>query len=169
MKKILISLIAALVIPCAFAADNTAKKMTIAQEVGLFNALTALDGHTVIPPKVGGQDQSPINVAYDFTGEVRWKIRDNLMLLKPKFEAWQKITQDILKKVSNGTNFVAASDSKRQAEYNQAIFAQGEIIDEHAPKLYTLTREDLNINVNPIAGTLILALGPILPIAAPPP
>lgn len=137
-------------------------KLTVAQEINLSNALAALDGHNVIP-RVNGQDQAAANVAYDFSGDVRWKIRDDLQALQPKVDAWQKVSRDILKDVSGGSMVIPVSDLGRQAIYTSKITEASETIDPSPPKLQFLSRADLNLNSNPIPGSVLNLLAPILP------
>lgn len=137
-------------------------RLTIAQEINLSNALAALDGHNVVP-KVSGQDQPAVNVAYEFSGDVRWKIRDDLQALQPKVDAWQKVSRDILKEVSGGSMVIPVADSVRQSVYAAKITSASEVIDPSPPKLQFLSREDLNLNSNPIPGSVLNLLSPILP------
>ena len=142
-------------------AAHAAPSMTVQQEVSLANALAALDGHTVIP-KVNGQDQAPASVSYTFSGDVRWKIRDDLAALQPKLDAWQKVQQDILKEVSGGKWFIAPTDAAGQAAYGMKISEAAQHVDANPPKLQTFTRAELDLNENPIPGTVLTALSPLI-------
>jgi len=141
-------------------AASAAPSLTVQQEVTLASALSALDGHTSII-KVNGQD-SAVNVAYTFSGDVRWKIRDDLAALQPKVDAFQKVQQDVLKEVSGGKGFIAPTDATGQATYAMKVDEAGKHVDENPPKLQTFTRADLNLNDNPIPGTVLNALAPLI-------
>lgn len=136
--------------------------LTVAQEVLLYAGLQALDGHTIVP-KTNGQEQAAANVAYDFSGDVRWKIRDNLVALQPKMDAWDKVKKDDLKFLTNGTMFIAPTDSKLMSAYQQKVSDDSSVVDPNPPKLQSFTRADLNMNVNPIPGSVLDWLAPILP------
>ena len=157
-RYILASLLLASV---AFAAPaDPVKKLTVQQEINLEQALAALDGHTVVA-KVNGQD-AVVTVSYDFSGAVRWKILDDIGLLEPKLEAWQKANKAIIDRISGGKGFIAQTDGAGQAAYALAVNDAMTHVDETSPKLETFARSDLDLDRNPIPGTVLNALAPIL-------
>jgi len=146
----------------AFAAspEPQPKRLTVQQEINLEQALAALDGHQVVA-KVNGQD-AVVTVSYDFSGAVRWKILDDIGLLEPKLEAWQKANKAIIDRISGGKGFIAQTDGAGQSAYSSAVNDAMTHVDETSPKLETFTRSDLDLDRNPIPGTVLNALAPIL-------
>lgn len=134
------------------------------------NNLAQLDGYykVVTDPRTGKEEK--VAVSYEFAAKVRFNIAKNLVVLKPIVEALGKAREGLVKEVAGEGVTVLKGDTPEYARFDakwKAIVREEETVD-----LVRLTESDLNLERNPIPGTVTTALASIIvelaPALAPP-
>jgi hypothetical protein len=150
MKKLI------LLVSLFVASLASAATLTVAQALELRAGATALDGQTQVVP----QGESPakiVLVPYKLTGDTRWKIASVLTALKPLLDTFDSVRQSVAK--STGADVDPKNEAKAAA-FSTEINTQLQRKDE--VKLPVLTKAELNLNDNPIPGSVLAALQPII-------
>lgn len=85
---------------------------------------------------------------FEFTGKVRWNIAKNLACLSRELQGFEKVRDDIIRKVGNGES-IDRNDAEKVAEFEKLML---EVLqtDNEVNGVLTLSEADLNLEVNPI-------------------
>ena len=149
MKKLILSALAALIVNIASAAS-----ITIGQAIELRAGLTALDGYQKDVPQ-GDAPAKVIVSPYKLSSDTRWKIFSALTAIKPTLETFDAARADLQKRVK-----LAGDDKAALAAIDQE--AEQLLARKQDVKLPTLKREELALGGNPIPGSVLVALAPII-------
>lgn len=149
MKYLILALLPAF----AFAAPAP---LTFQQEVGLYNAITALDS--------GGTknvDGKSTPFSFEFSGATRATLARDLVAVTPAANALSKVQVQRTLEISGGKP-VDPNDAVTNAKINAAITAEFEKVDPNAPTLITISSADLRLDTNPISFKIQALLAPII-------
>lgn len=143
---------------CSLSAAETAPKppLTFNQEVGLYNAITALD-----QGGIRNVDGKAAQVAFDFTAHTRLALVRDLQAVTPAFMAIDKTRAAKLLEITGG-RAIDKDDPVVNAKMSVAMQAALDTADPAAPRLETITEGDLKLDSNPIPMRLQALLGPII-------
>lgn len=134
----------------------SAASITVSQALELRAGLQALDGQSQVVPQ-GDAPAKVVAIPYKFSGDARWKIAGALTALKPLLETFETNRTALAK--STGADVDPKNEVKGLA-FATAI--KQDLLRKEEVKLPTLTRADLNLTDNPIPGSVLDALSPII-------
>lgn len=121
-------------------------KITVEDAFRLHAALSSLDGYDLVA------DGKPIR-AYYTLGKLRQTVALNLNLLDPVIRAHSKARNDLVLEMSDGAGAVPAAKALEfQKKIGDMLGAETEVA------LLRITLDDLNLEVNPIPGTVSAAI-----------
>lgn len=139
-------------------------KLKLKQVTKLRAGLVALDGHIKLA-EVDGKPV-PVQTPYDFTGSFRWNIRKNLRLATDRAEDIEKVRIELIRQHSSRVQGFdpfdksEATAAKLQA-YEKEFNGLLEKEEEFAGFLM-ISQAQLNLDKNPIPGSVLEHLDPLL-------
>lgn len=154
MKSTLLFLLAA--VTAAAAPAPSTPPITFQQEIGLYNALVAIDS--------GGLknvDGKAAPFAFDFTSHARIAFARDMTVLSPVASALDKIRSQKILELAGGKP-VDQNDPVFAAKLNMAMDAEYEKTDPNPPHLETVSEADLKLDTNPIPIKVQALLSPII-------
>jgi len=132
-------------------------KITKVQE--LQNALGQLDGIDKAV-RVDEKDRI-IRQPFQLSGRARWNIAKNVRILSDRIEAFSQVRNDLIKQISGGKNIIEKNETEKMEAFQKEITSVLET-EEEVDGLLTISREDLNLDQNPIPTWVIVALAPLI-------
>ncbi len=134
---------------------------TIQQLNDLYQAFTALDGQTHVLKDEAAKTEKAILVPYKFGGKVRWNIAKNLSILKRHNEDFSKARDGLILELSDGTGSIDQEDGALISQLNAKL---QELLAEttEVTGLLTLTLDDLNLDTNPVPGSVLAVLSALV-------
>ena len=132
-------------------------RLTVEQALDLLAGLTALDGHEELVGE--GKQQQKIVVPYTLGGPLRQAIFHDITATKPVAADFQNARNAVVIELSKGAGKLdpGSPESAKLALQTQAMMAQPVDL-----KLDRIKLADLKLDSNPIPGTVLAQLAPIL-------
>lgn len=148
-----------LAVPAVVVADSEKTrevKLPMSRILGLANALAALDGYEDVVKD--GAAEKVVRRAYKFEPGLRTSISRNITTLRPLLEGYNKEQSDLLVSITGGT--LPAPNTPETARFN--IESNRVLAVEWKLNLFILRETELKMEVNPIPGTILSNLDPIM-------
>ena len=122
------------------------------------SALQSLDGYERVIKE--GAGERVVHVAYRFDGRTRVKIALALGAMESHLGALQTTANGLIREISEGQERIDAGNAEQVARYNAEMNAALE--HEVACELDPLTFDELLRDDNPIPGSVLAALSPLI-------
>ncbi len=134
---------------------------TVQQLNEFYQGFLSLDGQTHILKDEAAKTEKATLVPYKFGGKVRWNIAKNLSILKRHNEDFTKARDGLILELSNGKGTIDETDKDAITAANtkvQELLAT----DVEVSGLLGLALDDLNLEANPIPGSIVALLMPLI-------
>lgn len=150
-------------------ADDTASiklKLSCQVIIDLVNNLAALDGKTRVIKD--GEREQVVREPYKFKPGLRSAIAKNVANLKAVADAYSKTKDGLIGQVTGGMTQIAEKHGETVNPDFQKQMADFQAVNNlllaeiHEVRLVKIKESELNLEANPIPGTVIAALAPIL-------
>ena len=154
MKTLLLSLLLAL----SLHAEQIKLKASDCPE--LLASLNALDGSERVVDQGKEAPAKVVRLSYDFAGKTRFAISRNIAALKATVQVLDDTRTMLIKQAAGGAMEIKSDEKDKQAAFLKLwsdALAQPVMLD-----LQRLKEEDLKLDANPIPGTVLAGLTPIL-------
>lgn len=134
-------------------------KLPIRTLLELHAALASLDGRQRVIKD--GETEKIVVVPYAFSGKTRWNIAKNLSVLKRVNEDYVKARDALINELSGGNGTIDENDTTSIKRMNEEL---KQVLDteEDALGLLTFDLAALNLDDNPIAGSVLVMLTPLI-------
>lgn len=129
--------------------------MKMSEVLNLLVALRELDGYTKIVME-GGRETS-VQASYVFTAATRFTLAKNIAKLQPLAKAYQDAFNAKVKEISGGESKVP---KEKEAQFLEELRPLQE--QEEEVELTKITEADMKLEVNPIPGSVLANLLPII-------
>ncbi len=130
---------------------------TVKQLNDLYAAFAALDGQTHVLKDEAAKTEKAVLVPYKFGGKTRYTIGKNLAILKRHNEAFVKARDGLILELSEGSGTIDDANTALIGRLNkelQDLMSQ----EEDGSNLFLLSEKDLNLDENPIPGSVLAIL-----------
>lgn len=147
-----------LILAAATAAFADSPKLTVRQEVELYNAISSIDKGQVVK----GSDGKEQHLPFVFSAESRWTLSGDAAEVKSVAESWKstsdQILADLTAKFHPDPKGDPVANSRIQAEFDKQTEAILSSVPEKQPTLKFLTKADLNLDQNSFDSGVLVAL-----------
>lgn len=159
MKRIVVSVLCALFVT-AFAASAETVKVKARDLLNLQTALTSLDGHERVLEAAKDEPAKVAQVPYDLSGAARLAVAFDIAEVNSAITALNSARDGLIKEISGGKNSIPKEDEAAIAKFSEKF---GEVLDAPVDlNLRIIAVADLKLDVNPIPGTVLAVLKPVL-------
>jgi hypothetical protein len=137
-------------------------KLTLGKAIALNAALRALDGHQRVVKQ--GENEQTVTVSYKLTGAVRKAVRRNLVALEPEIDIHNEAVSGKFRELANGHDRLDPNVPEEAIKIAQFTREQEHMLKEETDemKLVEIAESALDLDANPIPGTVLAGLSPIL-------
>lgn len=134
-----------------------AESLTNEQALGIFGALSALDGYEKVLKD--GASEKAVKVPYDFGGGLRLVIAQDMVALKPKVDAYTTAHNALIMQLSNGKGDFKDNPKGEIEAQDQTLTMLSAKIDVG---LTHIREPELKLDENRIPPSILAGLLPIL-------
>lgn len=134
-------------------------KLKVKDIISIHSALSRLDGVNHLLKK--GSAEEVHWIPFQFDHKVRWNIVKNARIFKELWEDFSAVNDGIIKEISGGHSGIDEEDKEKVDKYNLAYEKLANETKEIEGTL-RLKLADLNIEVNPIPASILVALSPLI-------
>jgi len=130
-------------------------KMTVQAMIDLQKGLMALDGYDKVIKD--GEREKTARVYYELGGGLRLLIARNLNRIEPELKALEKARNETFMQYSNGENRISPDKAVDFMKAERAL-----LDNEVEVELIEIDQTELKLDKNPIPGTVLSVLIPLL-------
>jgi len=133
-------------------------KLSTQAVIDVYNALVTLDGKLRVVKD--GEREQVVREPYTFGPGLRVAIAKNIANLKVIADVYAKGRENLILHVTGGRPMIDGNDYEKQLTF---AVANAQLMAElHEVAVVTIKEDELKLGVNPIPGTVLAAMAPII-------